>query len=85
MLHFYDPNMMNITIRQKRLFVSIFDPRILSEKEKIFVSISAVSVRIRFVFITNHINVVRIGTSLTTGGFRLGPHWEADLGAHAPT
>jgi hypothetical protein len=52
MLNFYDPNMMSITIRQKNILsVFVFDPRIFSEKEKLSVSVSAVSVRIRSVFI----------------------------------
>jgi hypothetical protein len=44
--------MMNITIRQKNILsVSESDPRIQTEKEKLSVFVSAVSVRIRSVFI----------------------------------
>jgi hypothetical protein len=43
---------MNITIRQKYILsVSVFDPRIQFEKEKLSVSESAVSVHFRSVFI----------------------------------
>jgi hypothetical protein len=43
-LNFYYPNMINITIRHK--IYCLFDPRILSEKEKLSVSVSTISVRI---------------------------------------
>jgi hypothetical protein len=42
-LNFYDPNMMNITIRQNIMSVSESDPRIQTEKEKLSTSVSAVS------------------------------------------
>jgi hypothetical protein len=40
------------------LFVSEFDPRIQSEKEKLFVFVFAVSVRIRSIFITSSSSLV---------------------------
>jgi hypothetical protein len=52
-LNFYDPNMMNHYSTQNILSVSESDARIHIEKEKLIVSVSAVSVRIRSVFMTS--------------------------------
>jgi hypothetical protein len=51
MLNFYDPNIMNITIDKKYIVCIRIRSEILSEKEKLFVFVSAVSIRIRSIFI----------------------------------
>jgi hypothetical protein len=69
---------MNITIRQKNiLFVSVFNPRILSEKEKL--SVSAVSVRIRSIFIPSGKNtksVFDMGQFCPAKPTKAWPSWE---------
>jgi hypothetical protein len=66
-LNFYDRNMMNIT--KNILSVSKFDPRIQSEKEKLYVSVSTVSVRIRSVFIPTFFSFTLVGGLLPVAAY----------------